>query len=69
MVDLSSWPALQKGWQMMSGVCSQLSGLERIKIVDSVRHKSLLAQQNAEFLKYSPLEACLFQPCMPRFSR
>lgn len=34
MVDLSSWPALQKGWQMMSGVCSQLSGLERIKIVD-----------------------------------
>lgn len=61
MVDLSSWPALQKGWQMMS-VCSRLSGLERINIVDNVLHKCLLAQQNPEFLKYSPLETCLFQP-------
>lgn len=62
MVNLSSWPALKKGWQMMSGVYSRLSGLERVKMVDNVLHKCLLAQQNAEFLKYSPLEAGLFQP-------
>lgn len=50
------------GWQMVPGIGNGLSELGRIENLGPVLHKCLLLQQNAEILKYSPLETGLFQP-------
>lgn len=49
------------GWQMVPGIGNGLSGLGRVEKLGYILHKCLLFQQNAEILKYSPLETGLFQ--------
>lgn len=57
------------GWQMVPGIGNGLSELGRIENLGPVLYKCLLLQQNAEILKYSPLETGLFQPWKAKLSR